>query len=162
MTVIVTDETKFLDTDKEETTFDALQVGNWVGGAAEREEGSDSITAKVVVILPEDFEPGERDGKPMGGMVTQVNNGQNEFTVINRQDESVTIQVDENTRYLSGLTELKDLEKDMLVLVLTVEQEDGTILAKAIGTRRIKEDNGLNEGAPFGLQEAPIKKNFEA
>jgi hypothetical protein len=44
----------------------------------------------------------------------------------------VTIHVDDNTRWLGMLTELKDLEKGMQVGVGAVEQEDSSLLAKAV------------------------------
>ena len=134
-TVLVNDETKFFNSDREEINFSDLAVGRWVAGGGERNEESQTITARLIVLLPEDFSPEDRPGERIGGTITQINNGQNEFSLTTRDGESLTISVDDNTRYQGDFTALTDLKKDMQVGVIVVE-ENGSLLAKAVLTGR--------------------------
>lgn len=134
ITVLVTSDTVFRNRDGTSATFADLEIGRWVAGTATKNDSGDLI-ARRVIILPEDFDPADINLSKMGGEVDKINNGQNTFTIITRDGQTVTIHVDGRTRWLGTLTELKDLEKGMKVGVAAKEQADGTLLAKAVTTR---------------------------
>ncbi|MEJ2487514.1 MAG: DUF5666 domain-containing protein [Anaerolineales bacterium] len=131
--ITVTDETVFRSRNGEpadgivsEASFDDLSVGMYVG--IHQIDGE----AKLVALLPEDFDPEALRGIKLAGEVNMVTVGGGFFKIDTRQGETLTITVDENTRYL-GLDGLDDLRRGDKVGVLAQEQEDGTLLAKALG-----------------------------
>ena len=74
------------------------------------------------------------DAGRYGGQVTGV--GSSSFSIENQAGTSFTFAVDENTRFHSRdgeVTGLGDLETGMYVHVLAVEQDDGSLLALAVG-----------------------------
>ena len=109
-----------------EASFDDLTVGMYLG--IHQREGQ----AKLVALLPEDFDPEAMQGVKLAGEVNMVTVGGGFFKMDTRQGETLTITVDENTRFL-GLEGLDDLEKGDKVGVLAQEKEDDTLLAKAVG-----------------------------
>lgn len=141
LTVQVTAETAFRFQDGSEASFGDLSVGRWVAGAGEINDDGTAV-ARLVVILPEDFDP--EDFKPVqyGGEVDKINNGQDTFSLVTQEGETLTFSVDENTRYFGSIAELQDLEKGMQVGVAAIEQEDGTLLAKVVGNRRPDGERG--------------------
>ncbi|MDH5606742.1 MAG: DUF5666 domain-containing protein [Anaerolineae bacterium] len=162
VTVLVDEATKFFNTDREEITFSDLEISRWVAGTA-RPDDDVTLTARLVILLPDDFDPAAA-GKALGGRVEKINMGQAQFTLVNRAGEEITVRVNSDTRYLTGLSGLADLEKDMLVFVHAIQQEDGSLLAKAIATGRpgSPQDSAPGESPhPPGLQENSIKKNFD-
>lgn len=134
--ITVTDKTVFrsrsgepADSNLGEATFNDLSVGRYVG--IHQRDGE----AKLVALLPENFDPEVFRGMKLAGEVNLVTVGGGFFKVDTREGETLTITVDENTRYL-GLDGLDDLEKGDKVGVLAQELEDGTLLAKAVGSPR--------------------------
>ena len=141
ITVQVTDETIYKNRDGSDASFSDLTVGRWVAGRGFHDDEG-SPTAKVVVLLPEDFDPTEFQLVKMGGEVDKINNGQNTFTIITKDGESVTLNVDDNTRWGGDLTNLDDLEKGMRVGIGAFEQEDGSLLAKLVANRNPDDQKG--------------------
>lgn len=114
--------------------FEDLTLGRWVG-VNNRRNAEGEFSARLVVILPEDFDPADIQARPAVGEVTQVNNGQSTFEILTAAGKTLTFGVDENTRFAGIIASLTDLEKGLKVSVLAVEQEDGTLLAKLVGAR---------------------------
>lgn len=138
-TIQVTDETAFRARSGEGTidtqaSFEDLELEDWVGVLNPPDTG-EGLAARLVVILPEDFDPANLKGVRAIGEVTQVNNGQGTFEILSRGGDSLSLSVDENTRYDGLLAGFDDLEKGMNVAVLARAQEDGTLLAKLVGAR---------------------------
>ena len=131
LTLLVTENTVFKNRDGSEASFGDLSVGRWVVGVFIRDDEC-NLSARLVVLLPEDFDPANIKLVWLRGEVDKINNGQNTFTIITPDGRSVTINGDDNTRWRGTLTELRDLEKGMQVGVGAVEQEDGSLLAKAV------------------------------
>jgi hypothetical protein len=129
MSFLVTDETKFLDRDRNELTSDDIVVGGWVLVAAPGKSG-DKLTARVVVILPEDFDPENMAG--YRGTIAGVNISANEFTLKTKNEQEVTIAVDENTNYKGEAADLADLETGMGAGVTAEKQSDGSLLAQGV------------------------------
>jgi hypothetical protein len=134
VTILVTDDTVFKNQDGTEASFGDLEIDRWVAGRAARND-DDALVARQVILLPEDFDPANINLIKLGGEVDKINNGQNTFTIITKDGESVTLNVDENTRWKGPLSELKDLEKGMKVGLAAKEQADGSLLAKVIAAR---------------------------
>jgi hypothetical protein len=132
-TINVDGETVFKERSAGEATeisFDDLAVGDWIGVHA-RED-----LAKLVVLLPEDFDPESLKGRKSAGEIQMVSQGADFFKLETLDGETLTIQVDEYTHYTGGIDSFDDLEKELKVGVLVLEQSDGSLLAKAVATRR--------------------------
>lgn len=137
-TILVTGETVFRirtgeDDQGAAASFDDLTLNRWVG-VNNRPDSEGDFSARLVVILPEDFDPAEVQARPVLGEVTQINNGQNTFEMLTAAGDTLTFSVDENTRFAGTIASLTDLEKGLKVAVLAVKQADGTLLAKLVGT----------------------------
>ncbi|MBN2550562.1 MAG: hypothetical protein JXB15_15465 [Anaerolineales bacterium] len=125
-TFLVNDETRFFDKEKTELSLADVKVGQWVGVAAPKGEAEDR-TARLVLILPEDFDPENMSGA--AGTISSVNAGAAEFTLKNRQGEEVTFLVNEETKFLGQVADLASLEVGMAGMVRAEEQDDGSLLA---------------------------------
>jgi hypothetical protein len=143
VTFKVNPDTKFLSRNGELESFDDLAVEMVVGvRAVGNDEGT--LVAKAVFYI----DPAMLAAERAGGEVIAI--GHDNFTITTRNDEELTFQVDENTRFKSrdgSLESLEDLEVGMKVGVLYVESDDGTLLAKAVGSR-IKRGPGGRPGGP--------------
>ena len=135
-TILVTGETHFRmrgeePGEGEEASFADLAVGMYVG-VYNRKDDSGEVSARLVVLLPEDFDPGSVRGRRILGEVNMVTVGGGFFKLDTRADETLTITVDENTHFAGDLESLEDLEKGAKVGVLVQKLEDDTLLAKAV------------------------------
>ena len=135
-TILVTDETLFHMRGEErgegeEASFSDLAAGMFVG-VYNRKDDSGEVSARLVVLLPEDFDPANVRGRRIFGEVNMVTAGGGFFKLDTRSGETLTITVDENTRYAGGLESLGDLEKGLKVGVLVQKLEDESLLAKAV------------------------------
>lgn len=136
LTIAVTGDTAFRqreDGQGSDASFTDLENGMWVA-VHPRKDASGAATAQLVVILPDDFDPSQLKGIRLLGEVDKINPGQQTFEIITRKGDAVSLQVDEHTRYIGDLNTFDDLDKGMRVAVLAVEQEDGTFLAKIVGS----------------------------
>lgn len=131
-TIAVNDQTIFKQRAPDSETdlsYDDLAVGDWIGVLAK-----DNL-AKLVVILPEDFDPGSLKGRKAAGEIQMVSQGADFFKLETLEGTTLTLHTDENTRYSGGVSSFEDLEKGLKVAVLALEQPDGTLLAKAVAAR---------------------------
>lgn len=143
-TIEVTDKTAFRSRGGEQphtASFADLEIGQWVS-VVNTEDGN----ARLVVILPEDFDPNSLKIKPAYGEVDKVNNGQSTFDLISRSGDTQTFSVNESTHFYGSIAALKDLEKGMTVGVAAIPQEDGTYLAKLVANERRGEENYAKVG----------------
>ncbi|MEE9215886.1 MAG: DUF5666 domain-containing protein, partial [Anaerolineales bacterium] len=92
----------------------------------------------VALLLPGAvFAQEEAPERPEGriraaGEISGVVPGQGTFTLTTRQGEELGFQTNENTKFRSpngSIEDIHDLKKGMKVLVVAVEQDDGTLLA---------------------------------
>lgn len=138
-TVRVTDATVFRirsgEADLGDTaSFEDLTFGRWVSVNSRRDDQGE-FSARLVVILPEDFDPADIQARPAVGEVTQINNRQSTFAIVTHAGKTLTFRVDDSTRFAGIIASLADMEKGLKVAVLAVEQKDGTLLAKLVGAR---------------------------
>ncbi|HKJ27820.1 MAG TPA: DUF5666 domain-containing protein [Anaerolineales bacterium] len=117
-------------------SFDDLEAGMWVS-VVNHTDSSGQFSARLVVILPEDFDPTSIQTQRAIGEVDKINNGQNTFDIITRSGETLTFSVNDKTRFAGTISELKDLSKGMMVGVFAVEQEDGSLLAKIVVDQKL-------------------------
>ena len=123
------DENTVFRGSKEVESLSALPLGRWVVVQADPD---DSLTAKFVLVMPENFDPNVTQAKRSGGMIQSVDVGNSAFTLQTREEEILTIKVDSNTSFLNRgdtITGLSDLQANMRAVVLTSQQEDGSYLA---------------------------------
>jgi len=132
-TFLVNDETRFFDKDRTELGFEDLAISRWVLVVGPENEAGDR-TARLVVMLPEDFDPNNLAGAL--GRIIAVDQAAQQFSLENRQGEQKTFDVNEDTRFIGGLDDLSDLQVDMPALVKALEQTDGSLLAQVVGARR--------------------------
>ncbi len=128
-TFLIDENTRIRSKDAKDLSFSDLQVGRWVGVVAPKDSGEQPI-ARLVVLLPEDFDPEQMQG--VRGRVTEIDIAAQAFTLEKRQGEAVTLKVDENTRFTGEVTDLAGLEDGMLAGAVTREQENGDLLATLV------------------------------
>jgi hypothetical protein len=130
--VLVTDRTHFRAAHSDsQPGFDDLILGLWVAVAGRTAAGGE-INALLVVLLPEDFNPEDINLSQYLGEVTQINNGQQTFTITTRGEEELTFSVGESTRFLNGLSDFQELERGMPVYVMAIEREVGSRFARLV------------------------------
>jgi hypothetical protein len=130
----ITEETDFRTRGEEESSeaaFSNLEIGKYVG-VINREDSYGTFSARLVVLLPDDFNPSHFRLTKAVGEVSMVTTGGGFFKLETRSGEKLTINVDENTRYAGGVESLEDLEKGDKVGIVAQKQEDGTLMAKAV------------------------------
>jgi hypothetical protein len=135
---LVDEGTRFLNRDKEELSLDDLVVGGWVIVVPVRGEQQQKI-ARLVLILPEDFDPEKIFEARVAGRVVSV--ADDSFTIEDRDGEQHTIQVTDDTRFRSrrGVVRgLADLKEGMIVVVGGDDLGDGSYLAKLVVVGRLR------------------------
>jgi len=89
-------------------------------------------TARLVIMLPEDFDPSEWSGARARGQVIEVNPDAGSFVVQTNSGEKQAFSVDDTTRFFGQLSSLSDLQVGWSVGVGAIENDDGSLLAKLI------------------------------
>jgi hypothetical protein len=128
-TIQVSDRTRYRAAEGEVEGFDDLKVGQKV---VVKTGFFGKNTARLVVVLPEDFQPRGRFEVRTRGEVAAVDLEAGSFQVLTAEDEELTFLVDEQTRFRGALDELADLEVGWQAGVAAQEQEDGSLLASFV------------------------------
>jgi hypothetical protein len=134
ITILVDENTRYRDTQWNTLAFTDLQVGNWVTGSA-RYNAQGELVARVVILLPENFDPGQRLGKKARGHVIGVNLPAGTFTIHTGREENLEFSVNENTVFRGQVEGLEDVQPGMIALVAGITQPDGKLLAVAVSAR---------------------------
>lgn len=129
MSYQVNDETKFFDKDRQELSFVDIAESGWVLVVSRSKEGGNSL-AKIVVILPDDFDP--ENMAAYRGIIAGVKVSDNEFTLKTKDEQEVTFTVDAETLFSGQADDLARLEADLWARVIAEQQEDGSLLAKGV------------------------------
>ncbi len=119
--------TNFRSPGEDEVTFADLEVGKKVAVAA----GEDSV-AKLVILLPDDFQPGDRFNVRKRGEITSVDVDAGTFSLQTPNGEELTFTVGENTIYKGQLESLDEMQVGWEAGVAAKEQEDGTLLVALV------------------------------
>ena len=157
-TILVSEETVFRTRNEDggsEASFADLEIGMYVS-VNNHEDSNGDFSARLVVLLPEDFDPSKLKGKRAVGEVDMVTSGGGFFKMTTRDGEKLTIVVDENTRFAGYVDGLDDMEKGDKVGVLALEQEDGSLLAKAVLSRKVEPKLDKQAGSLTGINEQTI------
>jgi hypothetical protein len=123
------ESTRFTDPDKQELSAADLPTGGWVRVVVARRGGQPRL-ARVVVILPPDFDPEDYAGQR--GRVTGVDLPASAFTLEDKDGRATTLKVDADTIYRGQATALADLQVGMLAQAVTEVQANGDLLAKTV------------------------------
>lgn len=124
----VNEATEFHSRDGSLHSFEDLSVAMLVMVFAVGNEEGNLVAKHVIAINPNWLR-----GQGARGRVTAV--GSSSFSIENRAGEELTFLVDDDTRFISRggqVQSLDDLEDGMGVGVKFIEQEDGSLLAKAV------------------------------
>ncbi len=133
--IAVDDDTRFRKAGGGEASFADITVGRWVAGAVKPpQEGEEGVLhARLVVILPEDFDPARlKNIHRYPGKVTAVDS--DSLTIETRDGQSLTFTVTDKTRFRSrdgAVKSLDDLKPDMFVLVIA-KDDNGQRIALAV------------------------------
>lgn len=134
ITLRVDENTRFraAGDEAEAPTFDDLQIGGKVGFIAPPAEDGDPI-AKVIILLPDDFDPETFQRHTARGEVWSIDTTNGTFTLQAKgSNEQAVFYVDENTRFRSRgdtVQSLDDLAVHTQVIIRFRRQDDGTLLA---------------------------------
>jgi hypothetical protein len=131
-TLLVTDETRFRDLAGDELSFADLQVDQWVVVVPLRGAGQE-LAARLVVILPDDFDPTQFMGAR--GLITSVDLAASQFGMQNRAGAELLFHVDGETRFAGEVVELADLQPEMQAMVSGLRLDDGELLAQVVWAR---------------------------
>lgn len=140
ITLRVTEDTVFKNREGDILSFSDLAIGHFVAGRAGKDEEGNLI-ARLVILLPEDFDPQKIDLIRLKGVVEKVNYGQNIFELKTESGKIITIKVNDQTKFLGSVGELKDLEKGLGVTVGAIRNDEG-ILAKVVADLRDDQPRG--------------------
>ena len=94
------------------------------------------MVARMVLILPKDFDPSQRLGKRARGSVTGVDIEGSSFNLHTLRGEDLTLHVSEGTIYVGRVQSLQDLEEGMQAAIGAIQQEDGSLLALVVLARK--------------------------
>jgi hypothetical protein len=111
-----------------------LETGQKVAVAAVHVD-EDSWIARLVMILPDDFDPSQRPGRGAIGMVIAV--GEESFTLQSRRGDELTFLVDEGTQFPGYVKNLTELEVGMHAAVAAIENSDGSLVALSVRARPV-------------------------
>jgi len=121
--------------DQAAADFSDLELGGKV--AVRGQVGDDDqITARFVLLLPDDFSPAGRFSVRTCGQVSKINLDAGTFSVGRLNGESATFVVGEKTRFVGGVKDLSDLRISQSVVVTGKVDQDGSNLAVVILTHK--------------------------
>lgn len=132
--MLVDDKTQYRTSDGQIRSFDDLQVGQWVVGIA-RFNQQGQLVARLVIILPDGYDPSQRLGRRARGYVTEVDLKGGSFNLLTLSGEKITFRVAEGTIYLGSVHSLSDLHGGMRAAVGAIKQEDGSLTALVVLVR---------------------------
>jgi len=125
----VDENTKFRTRDGEQVLFEDMVVGGWISVVVAGSE-LDEPLAKVVVYLPQDFDPEKISGA--AGRIVEVDQTGSTFTVNNREEVEKVFLVDEETTFKGRVESLSELQQGMQAKVGAVLLEDESLLANIV------------------------------
>ncbi len=129
LTFKVDERTRYRSKEKTELAFTDLKTGQWVAVVVERGQGERG-TARLVVTLPEDFDPTQFEGAR--GKVIDVNPAASQFTIENREGQKTVVTTNSETVFRGEVTSLADLEVGMLAGVVNKEAAGDGMQARLV------------------------------
>ncbi|MEN8173880.1 MAG: DUF5666 domain-containing protein, partial [Chloroflexota bacterium] len=134
ITFMVDPDTHYRDLKTGPADFDQLDVG---GKAAVRGQvgGDQQIRAQFVLLLPDDFSPGDRFDRRARGQVSEINLNANTFSLLTMNGRTFPFTVGAETRFIGRADGLTDLRISQPVIAAGRPDGDGPALATAVITR---------------------------
>jgi hypothetical protein len=118
--------------------FGDLAEGRWIL-AAGRLAGGSSLSrnrlARLVILLPENYDPSQRYPVKANGLVTGVDPANNSFTMVDRDGETLTFAASDETSYYGLAGSLSALQQNMRVSVAALEVSGSEPLAMYVYSR---------------------------
>jgi RNase P/RNase MRP subunit p29 len=94
----LTEDTRYLNPDREEITDTDIQIGRWVAVALEIGD-DERVVARTVVLFPEDFNPEDHLPFRVVGEITTLDADNGVISVLTPLNETIDLTVTERTRY---------------------------------------------------------------
>ncbi|RME05839.1 MAG: hypothetical protein D6803_08040 [Anaerolineae bacterium] len=127
-TFLVDGATRFRSKEGELSGLDAIQVGMKVFVLP-----ADSDVARIVLVLPDDFDPGR--WSKGSGTVVSVDAAAGSLTLATDGGGEISLLVDENTRFVGGIAGLEALETGLRIGYAAREDENGNLVAGVLAAR---------------------------
>jgi hypothetical protein len=125
LTFTVDENTRYRSKDQTDLAFSDLKTGLWLAIVPVRGT-SVARLARLVVILPADFNPTQFEGAR--GQVVSVDPATGQFTIENRSGQETVINTNAETQYRGQVSGLSDLQAGMPAGVITKQQPgDGEV-----------------------------------
>lgn len=134
--IYVDENTRYRRFDGSPIEFADLQVGDWVAGILRYDPEREGPLARLIILLPDDYDPSQRLGIRARGKVIAVDEGASTFSLHIRSGAELTFTVNAHTVFKGGVTSLAELEEGMLAAVAGVKQADGSLLAQVVFARK--------------------------
>ncbi len=131
VTYLIDEKTSYRSSEIEEPGLSDLQVGGKVAVFAPGRP-PESPTARLVILLPDDFDPSQWAGVRARGEIVAVDLDAGSFVLQTNSGEERPFLVDDTTRYFGQLSGLRDLQSGWEAGVGGVETDDGDLLAKFV------------------------------
>ncbi len=130
-TLLVDENTRFRDREKNPLDMKDLHVDQWVIVVGKLNE-EDQRVARLVIILPQDFDPSDWMG--VVGMITDIDPDELTFSVISKDGESSLFETTDQTKFRGKAKSFQDLEVGMRAWIGAHVQEDGDWFTHSIRT----------------------------
>ena len=148
------ENTRFTNTERLALPAGDLQTGGWVAVAVARRSGEPPL-ARLVIILPEDFNP--ENWAVVRGKVTGVDVPGSSFTLENKGGRVTTVKVNTSTKYRGQVTGLGELQVGMLARAVAEKQSNGDLLARAIRAGTLPDQRFLGTVTGLNAQSFTIQ-----
>jgi len=130
-TIFVDEVTRYRNYEGAELEYGDLQVGDWVAGII-RHDPEQGPIARLVMVLPDDYDPNQRLGVYARGHITVVNLENSTFTLHAKTGNDLTFSINNNTVFKGGITNFEDMQVGMEAGIAAVKQDDGSLLAHLV------------------------------
>lgn len=134
ITILVSERTILRDTQWNQIALSDLNNGDWVGVTA-RLDPQGMPAARLVVLLPADYDPSQRLGRRARGHVIGVDPQAGSFSIHTLREENLDFVVNENTVFRGQIASLEDLQPGMISIVAAIGQPGEELLAVSVRAR---------------------------
>ena len=129
VTFLVNESTTFRDRAGNELTSGDLQPGSWVIVLSPRGE-QNSLEARLVVVLPDDFDPENVVGAR--GVIADIDQDASQITLKTRLGEELVINFGPETIFKGQAPDISSLQEGMWARIFSQKLEAGGLMADAV------------------------------
>lgn len=134
---LVDDNTRYRSRNMDQPNFEDLHEDTKVA-IYSRPSNENKSLARMIILLPEDFKPGQWASIRTRGEITNVDTTAMSFSVQSQDGEELSFSVDDETRFFGQVAGIGDLQIGWQVAVGGTENDDGRYLAKLVGSVDLK------------------------